>query len=454
MTDRTKELETASIGSLLWLYALPSVVSQVIASVYNLADRMFIGQGVGALAIAGLAITMPLMNVIHAFGSLIGAGSAARISIVLGKKDIVWAEKILGNSTIFTIIFGIVIFVFGYTMMDPVLHAFGATDDTIAYAKEYMYIVLPGMVLTTVTFNLAGLIRATGYPNKAMYILAGGALLNIILDPIFIFIFEWGIAGAAWATTISMALTAIISVVHFIQPSSFIRFKRHAWRPKGYIFKNITLIGISPFLMNISAAGVVAIINIQLIKYGGDMAIGTYGIINTFAMFIFMFIFGVCQGMQPIAGYNYGAGRLDRLKEVYKLTSKVCMLIGLIGSLVGCIFPEYIMRAFTPDATLIEMGSSAMIYWVIMFPLIGFTVVNSNFFQSIDKPAIAIITSLSRQILFLVPLCFILPPLLDSMGYDGLTGVWLSGTVSDVLGATLAAILLYYERRVFTHKNS
>lgn len=449
MIDRTKELGTAPIGSLLWLYALPSVISQVISSVYNLADRMFIGQGVGALAIAGLAITMPIMNVVHAFGALIGAGSAARISIVLGKKDYVWAEKILGNSTIFTIIFGAVIFLFGYTMMDPILHAFGATDDTIAYAREYMYIVLPGMVLTTVTFNLVGLIRATGYPHKAMYILGGGAILNIILDPIFIFEFGWGIAGAAWATTISMATTAVISVIHFIKPSSFIRFKRHAWAPKGYIFKNITMIGLSPFLMNICAAGVVAILNIQLIRYGGDMAVGAYGIINTYGMFIFMFIFGICMGMQPIAGYNYGAGNFDRLSEIYKLTSKVCMLLGLVGSLVGCIFPEYIMRAFTTDPDLIEIGSSAMIYWVIMFPLIGFTVVNSQFFQSIDKPLVAIITSLSRQLIFLLPLCFALPQVLEEMGYDGLTGVWLSGTVSDVLGAALAGILLYSQRHVF-----
>lgn len=449
MIDRTKELGTAPIGSLLWLYALPSVISQVISSVYNLADRMFIGQGVGALAIAGLAITMPIMNVVHAFGALIGAGSAARISIVLGKKDYVWAEKILGNSTIFTIIFGAVIFLFGYTMMDPILHAFGATDDTIAYAREYMYIVLPGMVLTTVTFNLVGLIRATGYPHKAMYILGGGAILNIILDPIFIFEFGWGIAGAAWATTISMATTAVISVIHFIKPSSFIRFKRHAWAPKGYIFKNITMIGLSPFLMNICAAGVVAILNIQLIRYGGDMAVGAYGIINTYGMFIFMFIFGICMGMQPIAGYNYGAGNFDRLSEIYKLTSKVCMLLGLVGSLVGCLFPEYIMRAFTTDSDLIEIGSSAMIYWVIMFPLIGFTVVNSQFFQSIDKPLVAIITSLSRQLIFLLPLCFALPQVLEEMGYDGLTGVWLSGTVSDVLGAALAGILLYSQRHVF-----
>lgn len=448
--DRTKELEELPIGKLLWMYALPSVVSQLIASIYNVADRIFIGQGVGPMAIAGLAITMPIMNLIHAFGSLVGAGSAARMSIVLGRKDIIWAEKILGNSTLLTIFFGVLILVFGYGFMDNILTLFGATADTIKYAQEYMYVVLPGMVLTTATFNLTGLIRSTGYPIKAMCILAGGAILNVILDPIFIFALDWGIAGAAWATTISMALTAIIAVIHFVQPESFIRYKRHAWAPKGYIFRNITLIGISPFTMNLGAAGVVAILNLQLIRYGGDLAVGTYGIINTVAMLIFMFILGTCQGMQPIAGYNYGAGHTHRLRCIYILTAKVCVIIGAVGSFVGCVFPEYLMRAFTTDAALIKMGTSAMVYWVVLFPLIGFTVVNAQFFQSIDKPIIAIISSLSRQILFLAPMCFIVPKLFVYLGYDGLTGIWVTGTLSDVFGAMLAAILLYTQRRVFT----
>lgn len=447
--DRTKALGEAPVKDLLILYALPSVVSQIIASVYNIADRMFIGQGVGALAIAGLAITMPIMNVIHAFGSLVGVGSAARMSIVLGKKDFVWAEKILGNSMLLTIFFGILIFVFGYGFMDPILRAFGATSDTIAYAREYMDIVLPGMVFTTVTFNLAGLIRATGYPQRAMYILAGGAILNVILDPIFIFVFDWGIAGAAWATTISMAITAILSIGHFFLPSSFIRFKNHAWIPKLYIIKNITLIGLSPFIMNLGAAGVVAVLNMQLIRYGGDLAVGTYGILNTYAMFIVMFIFGICIGMQPIAGYNYGAGLTERLKEIYKLAAKTNMTIGLIGSVIGCLFPSYIMRAFTTDSELIALGTDAMIYWIIMFPLIGFTITNSHFFQSIDKPIIAIITSLSRQVLFLIPMCYLVPWVFVQLGWNGLTGIWFATTLSDVFGAVLAGCLLYSQRKVF-----
>ena len=447
--DKTKELETRDIRQLLWIYALPAVISQVIASLYNIADRIFIGQGVGPLAIAGLAITMPIMNLIHAFGALVGVGSSARMSIVLGKKDVNWAEKILGNSTIFTFVLGAFFLSFNYIFMDDILMLFGATDDTISYAREYLYIVLPGMFFTTLTFNLTGLIRASGYPMKSMFILAGGAILNVILDPIFIFVFKWGIAGAAWATTISMATTGIISVLHFVNPRSFIRYKSHCWAVKGYIIRNITMIGLSPFLMNLTAAGVVALLNAQLLRYGGDFAVGAYGIVNTFGMLMVMLILGVCQGMQPIAGYNYGAGHPDRLKAVYKLTMKVCVFIGLVGSVLGCLIPRYMVRAFTDDSSLIEIAIPAMRYIMVMFPLIGFTIVNSNFFQSIDKPWIAIVTSLSRQLIFLLPMCYLMPYVYEYFGGDGLSGIWASCTVSDVMGAALAAIFLYSQRKVF-----
>ena len=447
--DKTKELETKKIGWLLFVYALPAVISQIIASVYNIADRAFIGHGVGPLAIAGLAITMPLMNIIHAFGSLIGVGSSARMSIVLGRKDNHWAEKILGNSMVFTLVLGGLVMFSCYLFLDRILMMFGATAETVSYAREYMVIVLPGMFLTTVTFNLTGLIRASGYPFKAMFILAGGAILNLVLDPIFIFVFHWGIAGAAWATTISMTTTAIISILHFVQKRSFIRFRRHAWKPKGYIFRNITLIGLSPFLMNVAASGVVALLNRQLLRYGGDLAVGAYGIVNTFALLMVMLILGVCQGMQPIAGYNYGAGHNDRLKQVHVLTLKVCVITGLVGSVGSCLFPRALSRIFTTDDTLISICIPAIRYIMVMFPLIGFTITNSNFFQSIDKPWIAIVTSLSRQVIFLLPLVYIIPYLFEQQHIPGLTGIWMSCTISDVMGAVLAAILLYRNLNVF-----
>lgn len=495
--DRTKELETKGIGALLWEYAMPAVVSQIIASVYNIVDRVFLGQYVGGLAIAGLAITMPIMNVIHAFGSLVGAGSSARMSIVLGRKDVRWAEKILGNSVLLTFIFGFFFVTAGYVFMNPILQAFGASDATISFAREYMYIVLPGMFLTTLTFNLTGLIRASGYPNKSMWILIGGAVLNIALDALFIVLFGWGIAGAAWATTISMAVSSFFSVWHFmpktlfgkhdeeveireIEPiaeahrpqinttiesvdapvasvhrprrrtQAFIRFKRHCWEPKSYIFRNILAIGISPFSMNLAASGVAVIINYQLIKYGGDFAVGTYGIINSVACIVFLLLLGICQGMQPIAGYNYGAQRADRLKQIYLLTLKVCVSVGVVGTLLCCFLPYPIIRCFTKETELIEMGIPAMRFMTIMMPLIGFTITNSQFFQSIDKPWIAIVTSLSRQVIFLIPMMFVVPLAFISCGGEGLTGVWCSCTVSDVLGAVLAAILLYSQRRIFS----
>lgn len=447
--DRTKELETKDIKSLLWMYAMPAVVSQVIASVYNICDRVFLGQCVGALAIAGLAITMPIMNIIHAFGSLVGAGSSARMSIVLGKKDVNWAEKILGNSMILTFLLGFIFVTGSYVFMDRILTMFGASADTIAYAREYMDIVLPGMFMTTVTFNLTGLIRATGYPTKSMWILVGGAVLNIILDAVLIYALDWGIAGAAWATTISMTCSGIVAILHFVQPKSFIRFRRHAWRPKGYIFRNILLIGMSPFLMNVAASGVVALLNRQLIHFGGDLAVGAYGIINTFASFAVLLILGVCQGMQPIAGYNYGAGHPHRLKSVYIQTMKVNVLIGTVSALLALTIPHILLRAFTKEEELIQIAIPAMRFILVMFALVGFTITNSTFFQSIDKPWIAIVTSLSRQVLFLAPMIYLVPTIFINMGGNGLTGVWASMTISDVMGAILAFLLMLGQRKVF-----
>ncbi|MBR4229224.1 MAG: MATE family efflux transporter [Bacteroidales bacterium] len=447
--DNIHKLETESIGKLLLQYALPAVITQVVASVYNIVDRVFLGQYVGALAIAGLAITMPVMNIIHALGSLVGVGASSRMSIVLGRKDVRWAEKILGNSMLLTFFFGALFVSGGYLFMDRILQLFGASQDTIGYAREYMMIVLPGMFFTTMTFNLTGLIRASGYPTKSMWIMAGGAVLNIFLDALFIMVLGWGIAGAAWATAISMFSTAVVAVAHFISPKSFIRYKRHAWAPKLYIFRNVLLIGLSPFLMNFAASFVVALLNRQLIRYGGDLAVGAYGIVNTYASFLVMFILGLCQGMQPIAGYNYGAGHNHRLRDVFTLTMKVSVSVGTLGALLAMVLPRFILRAFTDSDPLLDIGVPSMRYLNVMMPLIAFTITNSQFFQSIDKPWIAITTSLSRQVLFLIPLMFIIPTLATSNGYSGLTGLWQTCTLCDILGAVLAAVLLSTQLKVF-----
>lgn len=447
--DRTKELGTGKIGSLLWTYAFPAVVSQIIASIYNIVDRIFLGQYVGALAIAGLAITLPIMNIIHAFGSLVGVGASSRLSIVLGRHDLRWAEKIVGNSMLLTFFFGALFVSAGYLFMDNILTMFGASAETIRYARDYMVIVLPGMLFTTIAFNLSSLMRASGYPHKSMYIMAGGAIMNIILDAIFICGFGWGIAGAAWATTISMFSMALFSAWHFISKKSFIRFRRHAWAPKLYIFRNILMIGISPFSMNVAASAVVALLNRQLIRYGGDMAVGAYGITNTYGSLIVMLLLGICQGMQPIVGYNYGAGQNGRLKATYLLTLKTNLIVGFIGMALAIVIPGWILRAFTTDAELIKIGIPAMRYMNVMMIFIAFTITNSQFFQSIDKPWIAITTSLSRQVIFLIPMMFIVPTIFVSLGKDGLTGVWMSCTICDVMGAVLAGVLLWTQRKVF-----
>ncbi len=451
MTDRTKDFESKPIGALLWQYALPAVITQIIASIYNICDRVFLGQYVGALAIAGLTVTMPIMNIIHAFGSLVGAGSGARMSIVLGKRDIRWAESILGNSMILTIFFGI-LFVSGYYFFsDDILSLFGASTETIAYAKEYMDIVVPGMFLTTVTFNLCNLIRSSGYAQKSMWIMLSGSIINIALDTLFICVLDMGISGAAWATTISMAISSILSLSHFVSKNSFIRFRRHAWQPKLRIFRNILAIGVSPFTMNVAGSGVVAMLNNQLLRYGGDNAVAASGVANSFAPLIIMLVLGICQGMQPIAGYNYGARRFDRLREVYHLAMKVNVAIGCFGTLLVLTVPRYLSMAFTNDPELLDLCVPAMRLMLVMSPLIGFTITNSQFFQSIDKPWIAIVTSLSRQVLILLPMMYIVPTVFTGLGWSGLYGVFASCTISDILGAVLAGYLLWTQRHILNY---
>ncbi len=451
--DNTKELETKPIGGLLWQYAMPAVASQVVTSIYNIVDRIFLGNSIGdgKMLLAALTITFPIMNIIHAFGSLVGAGSSARMSIVLGRKDVRWAEKILGNSMLLTILFGVLFVSGGYLWTHPIMRLFaeGASTQVLDAACEYMYIVLPGMFLLTVTFNLVGLIRSSGYPMKGMWIMIGGAVLNIVLDFIFINRMGWGMKGAAWATTISMAASALVAILHFVQPHSFIRFKRHAWAPKLYIFRNILAIGISPFSMNVAAFAVVAVLNRQLIHYGGDDAMTVYGAANSAMGLIFMVLLGVCQAMQPIAGYNYGARRNDRLREVYILTMKVCVTIGILGAAAALIFPRAIIGCFNSEPEILAMGGPALRYLLVFCPLIAFTVTNSQLFQSIDQPWIAIVTSLSRQVIFLIPLLLFLPEVLVSVNGDGVTGVWQSCAISDVLGALLSAVLLVTHRQVF-----
>ena len=440
----TKEvnLEKKKISSLVWEYSLPAIVGTLVNSLYNIVDRIFIGQGVGAMAISGLAITFPVTILVSSLGMLVGVGAASRISISLGEKRKDTAEKILGNSLLLIIIFNVFIVGLTYIYLDKILLAFGATENTLPYAREYLQIVLTGNVFVSLCYSFNSMMRASGYPQKAMYTMLIGAVLNIILDPIFIFVFKMGIAGVAWATVISMFIGMVFVMHHFYQPQSVIRLKKEYIRLDRDIIIAIVSIGMSPFLMQVAASGVAVLLNSSLIKYGGDLAVGAFGILNSMTLIIVMIVVGLNQGTQPIIGYNYGAKNFNRVQETFMYTLKIATVITTAGFIIGMFFPRLFASAFTLDKELLDITENGIRLSIISFPIVGFQIVAGSFFQSIGKAKKAIIQSLSRQVLFLVPLLLLLPNLL------GLTGVWISMPISDFLSALLSLYLLVVQVRI------
>jgi putative MATE family efflux protein len=441
-TSSPYNLETGKVGKLLYHYALPAIISSVVLALYNVVDRIFIGQGVGAMAISGLALTFPLLNLLQAFGTLIGVGAAARMSIVLGMKDVRWAEKILGHSLVLNVSVSALVSMLALLFLDPILALFGGSEQTMPYAKEYLYYVIPGNIFTSLTFNQAGLMRSSGYPRKSMVVILIGAALNIVLDPIFIFVFHMGIQGAAIATVISMVVSAVYSLQHFAKPDSFIRYRKFAFHLEWRIVRNIIAIGLSPFLMNAMASIVNVVINQMLVKHGGDIAIGANGIISSYSIVMIMILFGLCQGMQPIVGYNYGAGRLKRMKDTYKLTARVASMVTGGFFIMALLIPEWLARVFTNDAELLDISAKAIRVSFLAAAVIGFQVVTGQLFQAIGKAKNAIVLSLSRQALFL------LPALIVCAHYWGLVGVFIAMPISDFLAAVLAVLMIFRERRI------
>lgn len=435
-------LATESIGKLLWTYTLPAMVGTVVMSVYNIVDRIFIGQGVGPLAISGLALTFPFMIVLMAFGMLIGAGSASRISITLGENDTEKAEKILGNAVTLTFLISGTVVLLSLIFMTDLLRLFGGTDNTIQYAYDYMIIIIPGGVLTALYFGLNNIMRASGHPRKAMFNILLGAVVNLILDPIFIFVFDWGIQGAAIATVISYFIGTVNGVSHFLLKTTPIRFHFRNLKLEKDIIWSIISIGLSPFSMQIGASFVVVLINSTLLKYGGDLAIGAYGIVNSINMLVVMFIIGLNQGSQPIIGFNYGAKNYQRMFLALKYTVVVGTVLSTLGFIFGTFFPHQIVTLFTRDEELQQIATEAQRISVMMFPLIGFQIVVSNFFQSIGKAKMSIALSLTRQFIFLLPAIFILPPIF------GLNGAWAAMPVSDGLSSIVSALtfLWFYKK--------
>ena len=442
----TNILGTDKIGKLIWKYSLPAIVGTVVMALYNIIDRIFIGQGVGPLAISGLALTFPFMMVLMAFGLLIGAGSAARISITLGENNREKAEKILGNAFTLTLIISGSVVILSYIFMSDLLRLFGGTEKTIRYAEDFMRIIIPGGIFTALSFGFNNIMRASGYPKKAMYTMIICAILNAILDPVFIFWFHWGIQGAAMATNISYIVGTVWVLSHFMKKDSILRFKRKNFRLEKDIVISIISIGLSPFSMQLAASCVIILVNATLIHYGGDLAIGAFGIINSINTLIIMIIIGLNQGTQPIIGYNFGAKLYDRMFRTLKYAAIIATVLTTIGFINGTFLATALASLFTRDIELQAIATKALHISVLLFPIIGVQIVVTNFFQSIGKAKISIFLSLTRQFLFLIPCLLILPPIY------GLTGAWSAMPVSDGLSTIITTATIFYYKRKFTNK--
>lgn len=432
----TLELGTKPIGSLLLQYALPAIIAMTASSLYNMVDSVFIGQGVGPMAIAGLAITFPFMNLSAAFGAAIGVGSSALLSVKLGQRDYSIAQKILGNNITLNVIVGVLLAVICLVFLDPILMFFGASEQTLPYAREYMEVILLGNVITHLYFGMNAVLRAASKPRQAMYATMFTVALNTALDPLFIYTFDMGIRGAAVATILSQSLALIWQLRLFSNKQEFLHLRRGIYKLRSDIVKNILAIGMSPFAMNVCACIIVILINNGLMCHGGDLAVGAYGIVNRVAFVFVMICMGINQGMQPIAGYNYGAQQYDRLMQVLKLSIIAATTVMVIGFIVAMLVPQLCVRLFTSHEELIGISVKVMRIVMLAFPIVGYQMVITIFFQSIGKAKVSIFLSLSRQLLFLLPPLLILP---QFMGIDGI--LW-SMPLSDMCSAIVTFVIM------------
>ena len=439
----TLELGTKPVGKLLAQYALPAIVAMTASSLYNMIDSIFIGQGVGPLAISGLAITFPLMNLSAAFGAAVGIGSSTCISVKLGQKDYKMAENIFGNSFTLNLIVGVAFGLVTLLMLDPILYFFGASENTIPYARDYMLVILAGNVVSQTFLGMNAVLRAASKPRQAMAATVLTVVLNIVLAPIFIWPLGMGIQGAALATILSQLVALLWQIKLFSNQDEILHFQRGIYNLKGAIVKNIASIGMSPFAMNVCACVVVIFINAGLSRYGGDLAVGAYGIASKVSFIFVMVTIGLNQGMLPIAGYNYGAQRFDRLMKVLKYAMVTATIITSVGFVIAEFFPYQCARLFTTDRTLIDLAIEGIRIHMLAFPIVGSQMVITNFFQCIGKAKISIFLSLSRQMLFLLPLLLFLPPIMK------VDGVWTAMPVSDSIAAIVAYVMMAKYMRKF-----
>ena len=440
-TGNINDLETRPIGRLLWEYSLPAVVGMLVLSLYNVIDRIFIGQGVGADAIGGLAITFPVMNISAAIGLLIGAGAAARVSILLGAKDQRGAEQVLGNALALILVNAIIYLAIFAIFIDEILVQFGASEATLPYARDFMMWLLPGMLVMNVMFSFNSIMRSSGYPAKAMVTMIIGTIANVILAPIFIFWLDMGIKGAAIATDISMMISCVIVMRHFFDKSKTLHFVKGIYRLRWSVVYPIMAIGAAPSLVNVAGSAINAIINNSLYEYGGDSAVAAAGIFTTYTSLLVTVVVGICQGLQPIIGYNYGAGRYDRLKRAFWLATIAGLLVTTIGAVFGKTCADLIARAFTIDQNLIDATINGLSISLTSFYVVGFQIVATTFLQSLGLAGKSIFLSLVRQAIFLIPFLLILPT------YFGLDGVWASFPTADVFSTTTAILMIWWEFR-------
>ena len=444
------ELGTQPVRSLLMKYALPGIIAMTATSLYNMVDSIFIGHGVGAMALSGLTVAKPFMDICAAFGSLVGVGASSLVAIKLGEKDYRSANDVLANVILLNVLLGALVMVVGLYWLDPILYAFGASDVTISYARDYMEIILWANILTHIYYGLNSMLRSIGHPKVAMFSTIVAVVANIILDPIFIFALDMGVRGAALATVLSQAIAVVGQMVVFLNPKEVIYFHRGIWRLKRDITMRALGIGTAPFLMHLAACFVVIVLNNQLKRYGGDMAIATFGITNRFMFFFAMVVMGLNQGMQPIVGYNYGAKLYDRMIRALKLTAMCATCVMGMLWLFGLIWPEGFIRLFTHDEVLVAQSIAPARVMLCTMVMVGFPMVVGNFYTSIGMSEKAIFLSLTRQVLLLIPSILLLPLLFQTVEVSPIWGVWWSLPICDALAAIIAAIVLNRDMRKFS----
>ena len=437
------ELGTKPVGQLLMQYALPAIVAMTATSLYNIIDRAMIGQVVGPEAIAGLGITFPFMNLSAAFGAAVGVGASTCISVKLGQKDYRTAEHLLGNTVTLNLVIGFLFMAVCLVFLDPILRFFGASDATLPYAREFMTVILLGNVVTHMYFGMNAVLRAVGKPRHAMYATLFTVGMNILLVIAFVWWLRWGIRGAALATVASQSMALCWQMWIFSDKKELLHLKRGIYRLKAALVGNIIAIGVSPFLMQTTSCVIVIFMNNQFVRYGGDMAVGAYSIANSMVMVFFMFVMGMCQGMQPIVGYNYGAEKYDRMFRCLYMTIGCATAILLVGWSLSMLFPREIARIFTTDETLLALSARGIKLDMLVFFVVGSQAVITNFFQCIGKVKISIFLSLSRQLFLLLPMAYFFPMVWD------LDGVWYSMPASDFGSfAMTIPILIWYMKKL------